>query len=433
MRAVKENNDYKVVQNGTVTHYWKNSYLPNITKVGSPTITNETVISGFSSSNYAYIPDAYVPLSTANSWEIVTKFVLTSDSAQMVFFSTNNSGSKESRIGVNNKKIRLGIGGSSDFSVLIDGTTVLSINTAYWVKAEFTGSAYKIYLSTDGETWNLEGSQNTSTKVLSDKILYIGNTTISGYNYILQGSIDLKESYFNINGVRWWSGAYSSRIEVASTAPYDYTTTEDIYKCWGSQQTIFESSTGGDYTVALEAGDYEITCVGGGGAAAMRGVYDDKGYGWGGGSGGAVRGLFTLPAGTYSVTVGSANNNATAQTSNSQTSNPSDTTTHDSSIQGVVVCGGGGSGHYNTSYVGAAGSAPVFTIQPSTVTLNTAGNAGSYNSGGKGSAAAATCAGGASVYAGYGQGQGCKTSEYASKRSWINGTSGYVRIIKVGG
>lgn len=202
-------------------------------------------------------------------------------------------------------------------------------------------------------------------------------------------------------------------------------------KRYNKGETVFENSTGISTSVYLDDGYYDIICVGGGGAAAMRGVYDDRGYGWGGGSGGAFVGRFSIPKGTYNVVVGTANNNTKAQTSNTQTSNPDDTSTHDSYIDGVVLCGGGGSGHYNTNYVGAAGASPVLTLTPVSTTLNTAGNAGNYNSGGKGSSPAAVCAGGASVYLDYGKGQGCRTSEYRTARSWINGTAGYIKIVYV--
>ena len=190
---------------------------------------------------------------------------------------------------------------------------------------------------------------------------------------------------------------------------------------------IMQSTSDTSFTIPSED-EFRIALVGGGGAAAMRGVYDDKGYGWGGGSGGAFVGNITIPAGTYNVVVGTANNNAIPQTSNTQTSNPADTTTHDSYIEGIVRVGGGGSGHYNANYVGAAGAAPEFTIQPNSYEVNRGGNAGLYNAGGKGSSPAAVCAGGASVYEGYGQGQGCKTSEYRTARSWINGTGGYAEV-----
>ena len=196
---------------------------------------------------------------------------------------------------------------------------------------------------------------------------------------------------------------------------------------YGLDELVFESNVAGTYSSNLKtSGVYEVAVVGGSGAAAMRGVYDDRGYGWSGGSGGAFVGTFALSQGTYNIVVGKANTNTAGQGGNTNTMNPSDTTKYPSSISGVVTAGGGGSG--TTSGVGAAGDAPTFTIQPLTTSLNTKGNAGAYGSGGKGSGANWTHNGAASVYEGYGKGQGCSTSEYANRRYWIAGTPGYVRI-----
>ncbi len=285
-------------------------------------------------------------------------------------------------------------------------------------------------------TFKIDGWNNPD-----DLTIMFGRTSATDQVYV--GSLTFPSTPETVKFLQGYSGASLSTAALTRPtswvwiAPYEgyralKNTDQQTYNCFGNSSILFENSTPGTYTVNIPfTGDYEITCVGGGGAAAMYGRYDDKGYGRGGGSGGAVRGVFTLPAGTYDITVGSANNNTIAQTSNTQYSQPVDTTTHDSSVNGVVVCGGGGSAHIDPNWNGAAGAAPVFTILPDSVTLNSAGNEGSYNYGGKGSAAAATCAGGASVYLDYGRGQGCKTSEYASKRSWINGTDGYVRIRSV--
>lgn len=191
--------------------------------------------------------------------------------------------------------------------------------------------------------------------------------------------------------------------------------------------TLFESAVGGDYSFELtDDSKVRISLVGGGGAAAMRGVYDDRGYGWSGGSGGAFVGTYELKAGTYNVTVGSANNNTKGQGGNTNTMNPDDTTTHDSYITGLVRVGGGGSG--TTSGVGAAGASATFEVEPTSITLNSTGKSGASGSGGKGSGANWTHNGAESVYKGYGKGQGCSTSEYASRRYWISGTDGYAKI-----
>lgn len=435
MRTVKENSTYKSVQDGTVTHYWDNNYAINATKVGSPTVTSKAVVSGFSTSDY-YTND--FGIASVNSWELVFKVYGYSTSHNNPLCSKNASQSWLSKIVVTTSgAVQISLSNNNSSWNVCNFTTSNTIpnNTWGYVKTEFTGTAYIVSWSTDNETWTELGRATTSTKYTQNlnKICSSNDTGSSGLKAGYGGQVDFRGCYCKINGSVVWDGAYiTSRTEVTSSDPYDYTTTENVYKCWGqAPTTVFESSTAGDYTISLGAGRYEITCVGGGGAAAMRGVYDDKGYGWGGGSGGAYKGIFNLAAGSYNVIVGAANNNTKAQSGNTQTLNPSDTTTHDSSISGVLTCGGGGAAHYNTSYVGAAGAAPVFYIMPESTTLNSAGRAGSYNSGGKGSAAAATCAGGASVYLDYGKGQGCKTSEYAAKRSWINGTNGYVRIRRI--
>lgn len=213
-----------------------------------------------------------------------------------------------------------------------------------------------------------------------------------------------------------------------------YKGSQEIWRdrLYNKGETVFEKQIDGEYSVELDKGRYDVILVGGCGQAAMRGVYDDRGYGSGGGSGGAFIGRVVIPQGTYTVTVGKANNNTRAQSGNTQNLPPTDTTIYNTSIGNLIIVGGGGSAAaYNS--VGAAGAAPIIDASVTVVetTLSTAGNAGHYNSGGKGSAAPAYCAGGASVYNNYGTGQGCRTSEYAFNRSWVNGTGGYVKIVYV--
>ena len=203
-------------------------------------------------------------------------------------------------------------------------------------------------------------------------------------------------------------------------------------RAYAKGQTIYESETAGKRDIYFDSGIYDVILVGGCGQAAMRGIYDDRGYGSGGGSGGAFVGRVKMPQGTYTVTVGKANNNPTPQAGNSQNLPPTDTTIYNTSIGNLIIAGGGGSASaYNS--VGAAGATPIIDASVTVVktTLSKAGNAGHYNSGGKGSDAPAYCAGGASVYNNYGTGQGCRTSEYANNRSWVAGSGGYIKIVYV--
>jgi hypothetical protein len=200
---------------------------------------------------------------------------------------------------------------------------------------------------------------------------------------------------------------------------------------YANGEVLFETSIAGNYSINLYKDiKAKVYIVGGGGPAALRGVYDDRGYGWGGGSGGGFIGVFELKQGDYNIVVAKVNNNTTAQSSHSQTSNPTDKNRYGSKIDGVVEVGGGGAA--STAGVGVGGDNATLHIIPISTELNSKGNSGSYNSGGKGSQAAAYCAGGKSVYESYGTGQGCYTSEYSNARRWVNGSAGYVKIVIVG-
>lgn len=392
---------------------------------------DENIASGFSTSQYLSIPLSFNQAVQGRTWEIVGKFNLnTLGVRNAIFGGASGTYLVDVNIYTDNKFIlSLSSNGSSwNIANTVKGTYVFETGVDYWAKLTFDGSKYVLSYSLDGVDYTEDVVVESAVQIESTAdLLNIGFRS----EHYLRGSIDLNECYVKINNKLWWHGT-----KVIDGDKNNYAFYEDrllsyvpILKSGKQFISLFESATGGTYDVTIpEDCNVRVTMVGGGGAAAMRGVYDDKGYGWGGGSGGAFIGTFALTAGTYSVTVGSANNNTTKQSSNSQTSNPSDTTTHDSYIDGVVRIGGGGCGHYNSSYVGAAGASATFEIEPLSVTMNKEGNVGKYNSGGKGSAAAATCAGGVSVWGGYGTGQGCKTSEYAGNRGWINGTGGYVRI-----
>lgn len=195
---------------------------------------------------------------------------------------------------------------------------------------------------------------------------------------------------------------------------------------------IFETSIAGNYSINLYKDiQAKVYIVGAGGAAAMRGVYDDRGYGWGGGSGGGYIGVFNLKQGDYNIVVGKANNNTKVQSGNSQTSDTTDRNTYGSKISGVVEVGGGGAATIATG-VGVGGDNATLHIVPVSTEMNTRGNPGTYGVGGKGSSGPGYYYGGASVYQDYGKGQGGTTGEYAGYRTWRNGTDGYVKIVVMG-
>lgn len=182
----------------------------NIDITGSLTNT-DGILSGFSLTNYATLPTTFNPRS-GNNWEIVLK-VKTGAS-----FSGNDTilcRTKNSYYGLRIQResssghIYVGIStNGTSTSGNITGTTVLQINTTYWIKVTYNGSnQYALLLSTDGVNYASEGSANISGSIYNDTTnpTYLGVHTIST-DRIWNGTIDLNECYIKINGALWWRG-----------------------------------------------------------------------------------------------------------------------------------------------------------------------------------------------------------------------------------
>ena len=189
----------------------------NVTKVGS-IADSDSVLSGFSASNYAKLPTIFNP--TSNTWEMVIKVKTGSDlgTSSWITGGTVTSGldwqvPTIGYEGTHKPTMYLSSNGSSwDIAQNIQGTTDLQTNTDYWYKLEFTGSAYNLYLSTDGTTYGLEATVTSSTSIYNaSSLMGLGCNFYSSANTTYwRGSIDLNESYINIDGFRWWTGRMAS-------------------------------------------------------------------------------------------------------------------------------------------------------------------------------------------------------------------------------
>lgn len=177
------------------------SYTDSLNKIGSPTISSDYVISGFSGSNYYQLKNRFNP--SPKTWEVVLKFRL------------NNTGCEQGLMGyIGSGHFRLHVNSSNRIGLAVAtvsnawdigeayGTTSLSTNTDYWVKAEFTGSAYNFYISTNGIDYNLEGTINSTTSVVFPIVTNLG--VVLNTEWYLRGSIDLKESYAKANNEYVW-------------------------------------------------------------------------------------------------------------------------------------------------------------------------------------------------------------------------------------
>ena len=179
---------------------------PNISVAGELT-NNNGVFSGFSTANYISLLNTFNPGS--NPWEMVFKIITGSDvntnqevygcakeiegghfnitSGKIVFYATSN-------------------GTSWDIANAATGTTILNPNTIYYIKAVFTGSQYVVYLSDTGVFGGEESTEITITSslIVTPDSLVLGLDNLVNPSNPFLGSIDLNESYININGEQWW-------------------------------------------------------------------------------------------------------------------------------------------------------------------------------------------------------------------------------------
>lgn len=170
----------------------------------------------------------------------------------------------------------------------------------------------------------------------------------------------------------------------------------------------FESSTPGTYPTSLNAGQYGIICVGGGGGGAQTG--NTRSYNTGaGGSGGYSNESVQLTVGTYEAIVGAGGAVSRAWWSTNTFGGQGGT----SSFAGVEATGGeGGRAGGQGTYGGNGGTG---------TTAN--GNKGT-NGGGKN----VSYAGGASVYNGYGKGGNGYSGNASTMAYSTDGTAGYVKV-----
>lgn len=169
----------------------------NYTEIGEPTINNN-IVSDLSSLDYIQINNLGTYIQSATTWKSITKIHTSlTNSGQCIFgnnvdWGTNVRINSENQLifNVSNTTISADIGS-------ITGSTVLSDNTDYYVKVEFTGTQYILSLSTNGTTWTEEGNIESSTKIINRGSWVYGAYSVSSWYF--RGTIDFIETYIEIN------------------------------------------------------------------------------------------------------------------------------------------------------------------------------------------------------------------------------------------
>ena len=216
-------NKTSVLDTGTTSkRYYKYGTLPNVDIYGDGIIIEDGIVSGFGNECFLLTRPQqitkYTP--TAENWEIVIKFKFTvSSHLQTLWYCAGVDYGSVILIDTAEKlSLRAGNSTSSYNVVNITGTTVFEEGKIYWIKAEFTGTAYNIYSSIDGVSWTLENTKTSSTKISMRGYERLGYYT-SSKDYTFMGSIDLSGCYYKVNDKYLWRGI---QPEIATENDYDY-------------------------------------------------------------------------------------------------------------------------------------------------------------------------------------------------------------------
>lgn len=161
---------------------------------GTLTITDNSIVSGFSGGNYLKFPSE---LSFSNNFEIGCAFSTTDiSSAVFCFYSSYVWGIN---IQTANSKLQVKINTQT-----IIGTTTLLSDTKYYVKLTSDGVNYTLSLSTDGVNYTQEATAAiTDTPNTSDYTLGSASTNATLY---------MQDYYIKQNGILVWNGFNSSGL-----------------------------------------------------------------------------------------------------------------------------------------------------------------------------------------------------------------------------
>jgi hypothetical protein len=195
--------------NGILTQYNNSPFdISKFTVVGTPTITDEGIASGFSSSNYLEV-SSVTKLANAFSIKCSFKTGSTLPSAIETLFSIQSSSFSDSL------KLRQSTDGTIGFTLRVGGTVstlsstnALAVNTDYILEIaqETNGTTHLKYKKVNDSNW-LEDNTDTSSLINISTVdkFRIGNASNST-SEPFNGSNDLKQFSITVDGVEVFSG-----------------------------------------------------------------------------------------------------------------------------------------------------------------------------------------------------------------------------------
>jgi len=198
--------------------YWDEKYIQNYSINGTMLSVENGIAKGFNETNYLLLPQLFTP---GNSkWEIVLKFNISSfntTSTWINLFGNGNTTDRTAGIHIfyntsGSIRVEACTLGASSWNIMnVSGTTILTTNKDYWVKVQYTGTQYIVYISTDGITYNQEASVSSSEVIGASATQSLG-ISVSHPTLYHNGIIYLNESYIKIDDEIWWDGKQYNKV-----------------------------------------------------------------------------------------------------------------------------------------------------------------------------------------------------------------------------
>ena len=163
---------------------------------------NDGVFSGFSASNYLVLQDDITEIPT--DFEIQTRISIPATNSGFAIHFLSYLGNSSGIRVFSSGKLNFYSKNNDNNTVEIIGTTVLSLDTFYFIKIKKVGNTITLYSSTDKITWTTEGTTTTTSTIpLTSKIGFGHCGNPNNNNYIFNGSIDLNNSYIKLGSTKY--------------------------------------------------------------------------------------------------------------------------------------------------------------------------------------------------------------------------------------
>ena len=206
----------------TADGLWWQPEITNVSKKANGTIFYNTPLISNNEADFTtfvkqYVSTAQMFKPESNSWEISGKYKFNTLAVSGIFGTGYTGGESDYRISAilqTNGTIWLGLSSNGTAWDICNSTSTkaLSANTWYNIKLSYDGSAYKLQVSTDGETWTdyITITSSTSIYDFENKVVFGTNPYSSNSNTNMTGQISLPNCYVKVNEQMLWTPSFQT-------------------------------------------------------------------------------------------------------------------------------------------------------------------------------------------------------------------------------